>query len=123
MNKNLSKELRKYYRAIKSQLICNNKEKNKIISALKTDIGIKIEEGSVNSIEDVINIFGTPESITSDYEMRNITALKNIRSGIIKSVIITAAIIVLLLAAYVAYEVISSHLDGTAHVHMDFRVD
>ena len=121
MGKALSKELKKYYKAVKSELICNKKEKNTIISSLKSDIDIKIEDGSVNSIEDVISIFGTPKSIASDYKISDITALKKKRNTIHKIIAIAAAIAILITAAYITYSLITGGKGG--YVTISFEVD
>lgn len=61
MSRHFRKELKRYYKSISKSLICNNETKKRILKSLTDDINTKIEEGTITSIEDVIESFGTPE--------------------------------------------------------------
>ena len=56
----LNKELKHYYKYIKKVLICDKKTKLRIIDSLDNDIKAKIGDGSITTIDEVRDFFGTP---------------------------------------------------------------
>ncbi len=123
MERKLSKKLRKYYRTIRSLLICDKTEKDKILSDLKSDIDAKIDEGAVKSMKDVTDIFGFPDDIASDYQGKDVTSLRNIRRIIIKSIIAVVLILILIAVLYVVIILIINIAKGTYYMKIDFTVD
>ncbi len=123
MEEKLSKKLRKYYRNIRSLLICDKEEKDKILSDLKSDIDAKIDEGAVRSMNDVTDIFGFPDDIASDYQGKDVTSLRRTRRIIKKSIIIAASIIILVAVIYVATEIIIDISEGPGYYTVDLSVD
>ncbi len=110
MGKTLNKELKKFLKTVEADLICNKDERKKILSSLENDINIKVEEGTISTISDVIEVFGTPESIANAYQINksDVVKLRNTRRIILRTVFIILAIIVACVAAYLLFEVIDS---------------
>ena len=117
----LNKELKKYYKDIKKVLICDKKTKLRIIDSLDNDIKAKIGDGSITTIDDVIEIFGTPEQISTNYQIDDLKDLHNTKRIIIKAVLITLSIIVLIILAYFAFVLISDLIFGNGYVEVDVR--
>ena len=117
----LNKELKHYYKDIKKVLICDKKTKLRIIDSLDTDIKAKIDDGSITTIDDVIEIFGTPEQISTNYQIDDLKDLHNTKRIIIKAVLITLSIIVLIILAYFAFVLISDIISGNGYVEVDVR--
>lgn len=120
-NTSLTKELKKYYRDVKDHLICDNKTKQRIIASLKEDISIKLETCSISSIDDIIEIFGTPEQIAANYRIEDFIKINNTKRVITKAVIIALSIIVLIIFAYFAFVLIGDLISGNGYVEVDVR--
>lgn len=120
-NTSLTKELKKYYRDVKDHLICDNKTKQRIIASLKEDISIKLETCSISSIDDIIEIFGTPEQIAANYRIEDFKKINNTKRVITKAVIIALSIIVLIIFAYFAFVLIGDLISGNGYVEVDVR--
>lgn len=117
----LNKELKNYYKDVKKVLICDKKTKLRIIDSLDNDIKAKIGDGSITTIDDVIEIFGTPEQISANYQIDDLKDLHNTKRIIIKAVLITLSIIVLIILAYFAFVLISDLISGNGYVEVDVR--
>ena len=117
----LNKELKNYYKDVKKVLICDKKTKLRIIDSLDNDIKAKIDDGSITTIDDVIEIFGTPEQIATNYQIDDLKDLHNTKRIIIKAVLITLSIIVLIILAYFAFVLISDIISGNGYVEVDVR--
>lgn len=59
--------LRRYYRSIRKQLPCTKKEKDRILSEIKTSISFYLEEYPLSDIAQVQAHFGSPQQIASGY--------------------------------------------------------
>lgn len=59
--------LRRYYRSIREQLPCTKKEKDRILSEIKTSISSYLEEHPLSDIAQVQAHFGSPQQIASGY--------------------------------------------------------
>ena len=117
----LNKELKNYYKDVKKVLICDKKTKLRIIDSLDNDIKAKIGDGSITTIDDVIEIFGTPEQFSANYQIDDLKDLHNTKRIIIKAVLITLSIIVLIILAYFAFVLISDLISGNGYVEVDVR--
>lgn len=120
-NTSLTKELKKYYSDVKDHLIYDNKTKQRIIASLKEDISIKLETCSISSIDDIIEIFGTPEQIAANYRIEDFKKIYNTKRVITKAVIIALSIIVLIIFAYFAFVLIGDLISGNGYVEVDVR--
>lgn len=120
-NTSLTKELKKYYSDVKDHLICDNKTKQRIIASLKEDISIKLETCSISSIDDIIEIFGTPKQIAANYRIEDFKKFNNTKRVITKAVIIALSIIVLIIFAYFAFVLIGDLISGNGYVEVDVR--
>lgn len=96
--KNRNKELRRYYRRIKSWLPCVGKLKRDAIRELKESVSHYLEENPCAAFSDIQNRFGTPQQIAALYtdEMSTNELLTNLRTGRkITRILTTAAAIAL----------------------------
>ncbi len=123
MDRTLKKELKKFLKTVESNLFCCKEEKKKIVSSLENDINIQVEDGTISTISDVLELFGTPESIASSYPINksDVAKLRNTPKVILKAVIITLAIIVALFTACILFEVIRAQLGGRRYQYIDVR--
>lgn len=121
MQQILNKELKHYYKDIKKVLICDKKTKLRIIDSLDNDIKAKISDSSITTIDDVREIFGTPEQIATNYQIEDVKNLHNTKRFIIKAVLIALSIIVLIVLAYFAFVLISDLISGNGYVEVDVR--
>ena len=117
----LNKELKNYYKDVKKVLICDKKTKLRIIDSLDNDIKAKISDSSITTIDDVREIFGTPEQIATNYQIEDVKNLHNTKRFIIKAVLIALSIIVLIVLAYFAFVLISDLISGNGYVEVDVR--
>lgn len=102
-------------------LICDKKTKLRIIDSLDNDIKAKISDSSITTIDDVREIFGTPEQIATNYQIEDVKNLHNTKRFIIKAVLIALSIIVLIVLAYFAFVLISDLISGNGYVEVDVR--
>lgn len=121
MNKTLRKELKKYLQSVDSNLFCDKKSKRKILAYLKKDIHTQIETGTIKSITDIIDMFGTPENTLSFYDINEVDVEKlyNTKKSILKAIIISLAIIIFLFITYVLFEIISPSFTGDRYEKID----
>ena len=106
MGKTLNKDLKKFLKTIESNLICCKEEKKKIITSLENDINSKIEDSVISSISDITNMFGTPESIVSSYQINNDEAVKlhKHRKKLMRIVLIVLVALIVSVALYFVVE-------------------
>lgn len=69
MNKELTKEIKKYLKDIKKSLNCDFNTKKAFISILKNEISVYLLENQNANIENIINEFGSPEQF--NYNLKN----------------------------------------------------
>lgn len=93
-----------YISAVSSAIICSPKKKKAFLNQLRSDVEAFVDENSETTVNDIRNVFGSPESIAESF-------ISNIDSGELKQKItlkrlVFAAIIAMLLI-YLAFVVIS----------------
>lgn len=76
MNKYTRKCCKKYLNAVRKELCCSFNVKNVFISDIKTDIKDLIEKNPNITMDEIINILGTPQDIASSFHKHNIDVLK-----------------------------------------------
>ena len=67
MEKELNKELKKYKRKIKANLICNTKHSKKFMHEMSCSIDQYVEKNNIHQISEIFDHFGTPEEIAKSF--------------------------------------------------------
>lgn len=98
---NTNKQLAKYYKDIKNELVCSEKEKRSIIDMIKENIEDYISEHPDVSFDDLIKHFGTPQEIAGAYCATEGTDA--IRAKLKTKKIITLSVVGALLIALLIY--------------------
>ena len=110
MNKILKYEVRRYLKNVKSSLPCSFSAKAAFISMLKAQISDFIDKFPDSSINDVINQFGTPETIASEFDVDDYTAA--IKKYKIKTVILVFSSVILLICCIFLAVALKESIDG-----------
>ena len=119
MNKILKYEVRRYLKNVKSSLPCSFSAKAAFISMLKAQISDFIDKFPDSSINDVINQFGTPETIASEFDVDDYTAA--IKKYKIKTVILVfSSVILLICCIFLAVALKESLEDGFITITNDY---
>lgn len=116
---NTNKQLAKYYKDIKNELVCSEKEKRSIIDMIKENIEDYISEHPDVSFDELIKHFGTPQEIAGAYCATEgtdaIRAKLKTKKIIVLSVI--GALLIALLAYIIAMTVISCDAMNDNSIH------
>ena len=91
------KEIKKYFRKIKSSLVCDMKTKNKIMKDLRNDVEEYLERNSVSSLENIIEHFGKPETIAEEFAISS--GIDYVKKSRIHKTLKLTLIILLILAS------------------------
>lgn len=67
MNKLLKKELNKYFKNIKRNLPCTNKDIKKLLSSLKESVATYIDDNNIDNLSKIEQHFGTAESVANEF--------------------------------------------------------
>lgn len=108
------KDLRKYYKEIRKELTCSFRVKCEFISELKCSVKEYIHSNLDVEINDIINHFGTPNEIASNFSDINIKKL--MRKANIRLAIIIILCILLFIATWIIIEFATSpnsHIEVT----------
>ncbi len=111
-SKNIKKESKAYLDDIKKCLTCSSSLRTTFIRDLSSRVDMYIEENNIESIDDIIKYFGTPNEIAENfYSVNDINKLK--RKAKIHTLIITALLILtVLLVVFVVYAIIFIDQNG-----------
>lgn len=114
MNK-IDKEIDVFITEIKKNLVCDNFQKRKIVNDIKNSILDFVSEHNTTDINDIYIHFGKPEEIAKqviiDIDPKKIKNATNIR----KILIITAIIIILMIAISLIFALVDAHKDYSGY--------
>ena len=120
--KERDKQLKKYYRAIRSWLPCSGGIKKKIIHNIEATIQVYLEENSGADFAEIEQHYGTPQQIAATYidEMGTVELMKQLktRRRIVYTVFTATAIVVLLWTTALTVALIDSHKSTSRHYHV-----
>ena len=109
MDKKLKKDINKYIKEIRLNIICDFKTRNKFISDIKNSIFDFVECENIVSIDDVYNHFGTPQQIAKEFFLNaDVKKIKR-RMNFTKVVIIGVVIALLMFGTALVIELIDSY--------------
>ncbi len=101
MNKEMKKIVNTYIKKIKPLLFCSTKTSRVFLSDFKTDIENFVEENNVSFVENIIEEFGTPESVARGFlsraDLNEIKKKVNFKKALLT--VASLALIVLLIIA------------------------
>lgn len=112
MNKELKKDLKRYIREIKANIICDFKTRNKFISDIKNSIDDYIENNKVDHIDEIYEHFGKPQEIAKEFFLNADFKKIKRRMNFTKSVIAGVVIAVLMLGTALLIELADSHMNN-----------
>lgn len=122
MNKIIKSEVKRYLKNVKGSLPCSFSAKATFISMLKAQICDFIDKFPDSSIDDVINQFGTPEAIASEFDVNDYTAaIKKYKIKTAFLVLLSAVLLICCIFLVVALK--ESVEDGYVIVSNDFDTD
>lgn len=109
-------ELKAYYKEIEKLLVCDRKQKDEFMFALKADIDEYIATVGETDIESIRAEFGTPEKIAESF-LSNSDALTIKKKLDIKKCIIIAVVVALLIyLAFVIISLIDVHTEAHGYI-------
>ena len=109
MDKKLKKDINKYIKEIKLNIICDFKTRNKFISDIKNSIFDFVECENIVSMDDIDNHFGTPQEIAKEFFLNaDVKKIKR-RMNFTKVVIIGVVIALLMFGTALVIELIDSY--------------
>lgn len=120
------RELRKYLRQIKAELLCPCKERNRILGDLKESISGYLDEHPEATIESVRAFFGSAQQIAASYVeelptpelMQKLKLRRNILRYVVAIVGSAALLCVALWIATIVTALISVHNSSDPHVEI-----
>lgn len=118
MNSELKKEIKKYLSEVKKGLHCDISFKKAFLSDFKNELTNYIDEHQEVTIENIINEFGSPNQIVSNFKSSDYLALKkkiniNLFIGIF---FIILSILLIFALIYIIY-----NLGGTIYVSEPYK--
>lgn len=112
MNKTIQDELKKYYKEIEDNLLCDRKQKKVFLTDIKSDIEDFLSANESPSIDGIIANFGTPTQIAESFltmqEVGSIKKKMNLRRILLFAV--TAVLFIYL--AFVVISLIDVHTEA-----------
>lgn len=122
MNKAIKAEVRAYLRKIRKALPGSFNTKQAVASTLKSQIESYIEENPDATIDDVIERFGTPETIANEFDVTEFSA--EIKKYKLKTLILSVlAVVLIALCLWLTIALISSLEEGTIVVDNDYIIN
>lgn len=122
MVKEREKQLRKYYRSIRSWLPCSGKLKKRIICDIESTIHGYLDENPSADFAEIEQRYGTPQQIAATYidEMGTLELMKQlkIRRRITHAIFAATAIVVVLWTTALTIALIDSHKSASRHYHV-----
>ena len=121
MNKKMKSELKNYLSKIRKSLPCSFNAKQAFIFMLKSQIKSYFEENPDATFKDVINNFGTPEAITSEFDVNDFeTEIKRYK---LKTFVLSILVVVFIaLCTWLTIALIASVEGGTITVTRDYDI-
>lgn len=110
MNKTTKKDLKKYYREIQQELTCSFLIKKILIKELKNNIKNSEQDNPELTINDIIEIYGTPKEIANGLHEENYANMKKKKN---KMIIIIILLSILVIACIFLIIFIINNLGGT----------
>lgn len=108
--KERNRQLKKYYRSVRSWLPCSRKLKNRILGQIGENISAYLEDHPSAAFADIQQRFGGPQQIAAAYveEMDSAELLRDLRvhNRIVRIVIACAAAVIVIWGASVTVAVI-----------------
>ncbi|MDE5715584.1 MAG: hypothetical protein K2I42_05560 [Anaeroplasmataceae bacterium] len=105
----LKKELKKYYNSIRKNLACSFNMKSVFISEFNSRVYDYLEENPNQTIENVIEYFGSPEEIAKSFDKDNEYYKSKARNRLILEIIlITLLIVSILVSCFVICNILST---------------
>lgn len=119
MNKAIKAEVRAYLRKVRKALPGSFNTKRAVASTLKSQIESYIEENPDATIDDVIERFGTPETIANEFDVTEFSA--EIKKYKLKTLILSVlAVVLIALCVWLTIALISSVEEGTIIITDDY---
>lgn len=119
MNKAIKAEVRAYLRKIRKALPGSFNTKRAVASTLKSQIENYIEDNPDATIDDVIERFGTPETIANEFDVTEFGA--EIKKYKLKTLILSVlAVVLIALCLWLTIALISSLEEGTIIITDDY---
>ena len=120
MNKAIKAEVRAYLRKIRKALPGSFNTKQAVASTLKSQIENYIEDNPDATIDDVIERFGTPETIANEFDVTEFSA--EIKKYKLKTLILSVlAVVLIALCLWLTAALIESLKDGYIILTDDFN--
>ena len=120
MNKAIKAEVRAYLRKIRKALPGSFNTKRAVASTLKSQIENYIEDNPDATIDDVIERFGTPETIANEFDVTEFGA--EIKKYKLKTLILSVlAVVLIALCLWLTIALIESLKDGYITLTDDFN--
>ena len=115
-DKQLDRDIKNYIKEIKSLLICDYKTQNKFIGDIKSRLDEHIENGLINSIDDVYMRMGTPQDIAKAFfENADVKKVKK-KMNITKIILIGIIAALLMFAGTLVIEIIDGHSSNNGYI-------
>lgn len=106
-----NRDVRRYLRAIRGWLPCAGKMKKQMLGEIKATVEGFLEENPEADYKALVARFGTPQQIAATYvdeaETGELLRLLKVRRRLVSIIGATAAVMVLVWAAYVTVELVS----------------
>ena len=116
MDKKLKKEINKYIKEIKLNIICDFKTRNKFISDIKNSIFDFVECENIVSMDDIYNHFGTPQQIAKEFFLNaDVKKIKR-RMNFTKIVLIGIIVALIMWATTLVYAIIDANYIHDGHI-------
>lgn len=113
------KQLNRYYSKIRRNLLCKQKNKNRIINDLKGSVELFIENNPNSNMLEIINHFGTPQAIARGFiENSEIDLKKQLnRKRLISAISIILLTLTMILTTIIATIILHNYNRDVAYYY------
>lgn len=116
MNKQINKDIKKYFKEIKANIICDFRTKRKFISDIKSAVYDYAEAENAEDMNKIYNQFGTPQNIAKEFFLNaDVKKIKR-RMNITKVVFAGVVIALMLFGTALVIELIDAHSSNHGYI-------
>lgn len=110
------RELKTYYRQIRSQLICSNKRKKAFINSFSDDVKEYLKDHPDADINEIQDKMGTPKEIADEFIASESTDIIKSKVRIAKYFKIFLAVIIIMVLIVLILELINANNSFNGHI-------
>lgn len=109
------RELKKYFRQIKKQLVCKRSEQNKFICSFADNVEEYLKDHPDADLSELQETMGTPQEIADEFLANDSADRIKKKTSIVKWLILFGCIVIFMLAITLVIEILDAHRDNNGY--------